>query len=806
MLRDFRYAYRVLKKSLLATTVMIAALALGIGANAGSFVSINAIVLHPFPYPKVDRIMTVWETMPKLGIRRGGFASANFTDLKEQNRSFARLAAYRPWTVNITGGDRPERVDAVKVTQEFFQVFGATAKVGRTFADNVSEPGADRVAVLSESLWHTRFASRPDIAGQTISLGGQNYSIVGVMPDDFDYPLATEVWVPLTFTAAEKTDRDFRDLLVVGLLKPDAGIPRAAAEIQAIAQRLGQQYPETNADWSAAVTPLRQMTEETTNQFIRVLMVASLFLLLLAAANVANIQLARATSRVKALAIEAALGAGRWRLARSLCAETILVAVSGGAIGLVAANWWNSVGRRSIPAVVYHWVPGLRYSRVDATVVVFTLVVSLLTGILCSLPAIAHLLGKNSSSVLGEVLSQGSRAVAGSRRSRLRNALVVSEVAMALLLLVGAGAMINTLQHMLSLNLGFNPSNLLTAEIALPKKDYPENEPISRFFDRVLPEVAGIPGVKRASMEGGMGEAVGFQVEGRNELIKTEQKPDIRVVGPDYFDAMQLRMIRGRAILDADAPSSSPVIVISESVARRYFEGSDPIGRRIHFNSGNQPPWYTVVGTCADTINWFTNQGEPAIYISYRQVPRLALVERTSRLLLRTAGDPSLAAAALIARVRSADPAEPVYQIKTMEETFDEQRSGVQAATNVMMSNALIALFLAVTGIYGVVSYFVNQRTKEIGIRIALGAAPRGILKMTLGEAGRVVMIGLAVGVPAAYLLMRVLSSALYNVVIVRWTTFSAVTLLLTAAALLAAYLPARRAAKVDPIIALRTD
>jgi len=788
--------------------LMVLSLALGIGSNVGSYNVFDALLLHPFRYPNVDRILRVWETLPRLNLQYGGVSPSDFADFRAESRSFEQLAAYRPWTVNMTGGDRPERLNGAKVTAGFFSVFSASAKFGRTLADTESDSGADRVAVVSESFWHARFASRPDIAGQTIALGGQNYTIVGVMPDEFDYPLATDVWVPLTFTPTEKAGRDFRDLLVVGLLKKQVSVAQAAAEVQALARRFGEQFPSTNRDWSASVTPLSQVSvgAEVSRQFIRVILIAGLFLLLLAGTNVAGIQLARSTSRIKTLAIESALGASRLRLARLLCVETILVALAGGCLGIIAAFWLNAVNRNSIPAFVYQMIPGLRFIEIDSKAILFTIGLCLVTGVLCSMPAIAHLLLKQSSTFLGAVISQGNRTLAGGPRNRLRHILVTCEVAGALLLLVGAGVMMNTFQHMVQLNLGFNPSNVLTAEINLPKQGYPANSRVHAFFDRVLPELSALPNVRSASMEDGLGEAVAFSVEGLNEADKTKSMPDIRVVGTNYFNTLQLPIIRGRVIAEEDGPSAAPVVVVSESVAKRYFDGMDPIGRRIHFAVGTQPPWYTVVGVCGDTIEWFTNTPEPAIYISYRQAPALSLVARTARLVLRTSGDPSLAASGVIARVRTADPAEPVYQMQTMEQSFRDQRSGVEASARILTLNALIAIFLAVTGIYGIISYFVSQRTKEIGVRIALGAAPSGILKMTLWSAGRIVGYGLAIGVPAAYLLMRVLSSMLYNVIVVKWTTFSGVTLVLTAAGLLAAYVPARRAAKIDPIIALRLD
>lgn len=796
MLLDLIYACRVLKRSSIATTVTILALALGIGANIGSFMSVNALIFHPFPYPHLDRITTVWGTLPKSGLTRAGVTAADLDDWKRQSKSFEALAAYQPWTVNLTGADRPEPVQAARAGAGFFQVFGMRPSMGRVFVEN--ESAKPQVTVLSNRFWRGKFASAPDVIGKTIPLAGQNYTIVGVMPDDFDYPLATQVWVPLVLSPSEAADRVQHDFLAVGKLKPGVSAAQANAELRSTASVLEQQFPKTNAGWSATAEPLRQMADSVTARFIEVLTVATLFLLLLAAANVANIQLAQAMNRRETIVIEAALGASRFRIARSLCFQTVLLALAGGAAALLAVSWMGDWNRASIPASIYQIVPGLRQLRLDSTVILATLALSFATGILCSLPVILHLLGRRSAPNLTETINQGSRHVAGGRKHLMRDMLVIGEVAMALLLLVGAGVMVNTFQHMARLNLGFNPSQLLTAQISLAKQTYPQDAQVTAFFDRLLADLSTIPGVRGASVEMDTGTAAGFQIEGRPDPVAADPKPDVRMVDARYLQTMQMPILAGRAIAEQDTAGSLPVIVISKSIAQHYWPGSDPIGHRVRFG---QSPWLTIVGVSGDTIQWFTNQPEPAAYTAYRQKPVL-----NAQVLLRTSGDPTLVEKAVAAKVRAIDASEPVYQMKSMDQIYFEERSGVQLSATSMESNAAIALFLALTGIYGVISYFVSQRTREIGIRIAVGASTADILKMTLREACRVAGVGLAIGVPATYLLMRVLSSALYNVVVVKWTTFSGITLLLAAAALLAAYIPSRRAASVDPMVALRNE
>ena len=798
LLRDVRYAYRLLMKSRGATIIAVLALALGIGANAGTFIGLNAVILDVFPYPDLDRIMTLWET-PKGRPDHQGVAPANYIDWTEQNRPFEELAAYRPWTVNLTGADRPQAVAAAKVTPGFFSVLGMKPNLGRSFRTDEAEPGNDRVAILSDGFWRNRLDASPDTVGRTISLGGQRYTVVGVMPSDFDYPLATEVWVPLGLTDQEKDIRDSYTLLALGRLKPGVNRMAAATEMKSIAEGLQRQYPRTNEGRSIDVMPLREMANQETGRFLTVMFGASLFLLALAGTNVASIQLARATGRQKAIAIQFALGATRFRVARSLMAESILLALAGGCIGLWAAEFTVAASQATIPPSVYRFVAGLRNLRVDSTVVVFTLVVSFLTGIFCSLPAVFQLVRGRSTDALTDHLKQGDRSLAGDTRSRLRNALVAFEVAMALLLLIGAGVMVNTFEHMLMLNLGYNPKNVLTMQISLPSADYRDSSQIAAFYDRTLSELSTIPDVKNVSVIGTVGVAA-LVIEGRPDPKPDEPRPNVRAVGDGYFRTMEIPMVQGRGITAQDTGEAQRVVVINKGVAQHYWPDSDPIGHRIRIG---ESPWLTVVGVSGDTMDWFFNQPQPSAYVPYRQ---MSLGLSSMRLMLRTEGDPTLAANPARARIRALDPAEPIYDVKTMEQALFEERSGVQVFARGMMQNALIALFLAVTGIYGVMAYFVNQRTKEIGIRVALGAATSDILKMTFGQAGRLAGFGMLIGIPAAYVLMRILSSALYNVVVVRWTTFAVAAIVLALAALAAAYIPARRAAAVNPTVALRND
>jgi len=797
MLRDFRFAYRMLRKSPVTTGVSVLALALGIAANAAMFVSVRFLLLEPFPYPNLNRIVTVWETVPRQGLERAGVSPANFMDWTSQSKSFEEWAVYRHWTVNLTDAGALHTVDAARVTPSFLRVFGLKPSLGRIFSDSEGQAGNNQVAVISEALWRTQFGAQPDIVGKSVSFGGVNHTIVGIMPIEFEYPLGTQIWAPLTLSEAEKTERDFHSLLAVGLLKPNVQADQAAAELATIAKGLAQDYPRTNEGWSTSVVPLSQLADQVTGRFLSILSIASLFLLLLAVANVANIQLAQAQSHRKTFAVEAALGAGRFHIFRLLCAQGILLAIGGGVLGFWVAAWLNQLSAVQIPAQVYHWVPGIRNIRVDSTVVLFTSVLSLIAGVLCSLPAAGHLLGRRGSHSLTEALSQGGRT-AGDMRTRFRHGLVVAEIAIALLLLVGAGVLVRTFQHLADLNLGFNPANLLTAEVSLPVTDYPSDAQMKSFFDVLLPNLMEIPNVTSASIVGEMGRAAEFFVEGRPEPGPTERRPVVRAVDGEYFRTMELPVLRGRAISAEDAAGSIPVAVISTSLAEYYWPGSDPIGKRVRWG---RSPWLTIVGVSADVKDWFFNTSEAAGYVSYRQAPVSNMQVR-----LRTDGDPLRVSNALMSSVRALDAREPIFNIKSMEQSLSEERSGVEAAARMMRGNAVMALFLAVTGIYGVVSCFVSQRTREIGIRIALGATRRGVLNLVFGRAYLIVGAGLAIGIPASYLLMRILSSVLFDVVLVQWSTFLFATALITLAAFVASYLPARRAQAVDPIVALRIE
>ena len=802
---DFRYALRALRKAPGTTAVAALALALGIGVNTSAFIWVSALVLHPLPYPGLERIMTVWETVPKLRAGRDAVAPANFLDWRQENRAFEQLAAYRPWDANLTGTGEPERIQACLVTGDFFALLGMKPTLGRSFSREEEETGGSGAVLVSHGFWQRRLGSSPDAVGRTVSLDSRNFTIVGVMPADFDYPLATELWAPLAMTPQEKNQRAIRTLLVLGRLKPQVTVAGARAAMGVVAGRLERAYPQSNASRAVALVPLRELTNQITDRFVLTLLGAAAFVLLLACANVASLMLARATGRQRQFAVEAALGASRFRIARLLLAESTLIALLGGVLGIWQAAWNLDVAKSRVAPELLRFVAGMRSMHIGWEVALFTLAVSVLAAVLCGLPAILLALRTNAASDLAEALKEGGRgptSVPG--RSRARSARVVGEVALALVLLVGAGLMVEAFQGFLTASPGFNPKRLLTMHVVLPEQQYREPAQTAAFYDRVLRALGALPGVRIAGAYADKGNPDGFSIEGRPELRHGELRPGVRAVSGHYFETMELPIRLGRAISDQDGADSPRVVVLSESVARQYWpdypHGADPIGRRIKLGN-SQSPWLTVAGVSGDVTDWFTGQPEPAAYIPSVQDPQRAMT-----LLLRTAGDPLAAAAGARAAVRAVDRNPPMYDVKSMEQIIAWQTSGVEAAAFSMETYATIALLLALTGIYALTSYSVAQRTHEIGIRMALGARGGDVLRTVVGQSLRTAGAGLAIGLPAAVILTKIMSSVLYNVVPMDLRLVAAFTVLLGTSALLAAYVPARRAARVDPMVALHHE
>ena len=829
LLLDVRYAFRALRKSPGATLVAALALALGIGVNTSCFIWVNSLVLHPFPYPHMERIVTLWETTPKFAAQRDTAAPANALDWREQNRAFERLAFYRPWDASLTGAHEPERIQACQVTADFFPVLGMDAALGRTFSKQEEDPAASGVVVISHGFWQRRLASNPNIVGQTLSLDKRAYTIAGVMPAEFDYPLATEIWAPLALGPSEKNDRAAHTLQVLGRLRPGVSVAEARGAMRLIAHRLEKQYPQTNEARSIDVVPLRDLTNQETDRFVSLLQATACFVLLLACANVANLQLARATTRQRQFAVEAALGAGRFRIARRLIAESTLLALLGGCLGIWQASWNLEMEKSHVPSEVLRFVPGMRAIHIDGTVAAFTLLASLVAGILCSAPAALIVLGKKAGADLGETLKQGGRSAGASHtRSRMRAALVAAEVALSLVLLVGAALMVETFQHMLAANPGYNPKNLLSMKIALPSPEHrapvqiagllagtygarlqPESggrtpAEITAYQDRALRALTSLAGVRGAAASADLGTAAGFYVEGRPEPRPGDATPWVRAATGTYFETMELPIREGRGISPQDGADSPRVVVLSETVASHYWPGyprtDSPIGRRVRLG-GPQAPWLTVVGVSGDMRNWFYGSADPFVYVPYAQSPSPVM-----GLLLRTTGDPLALAPSARAMVRSVDRDPPIYDVETMEQQIAWETSGVGGATYGMKKYAVIALLLAITGIYAVSAYIVAQRTHEIGVRMALGARQADVLKMIVAQSFRMAGAGLAIGLPLAYVLTRVASSLLYNVIVVDLRALAAFTAILALAALLAAYFPALRAARVDPAVALHEE
>ncbi|HEX8140381.1 MAG TPA: ABC transporter permease [Pyrinomonadaceae bacterium] len=813
--KDVRYGLRLLLKRPAFTLIAVLTLALGIGANTAIFSVVNAVVLRPLPFAGPERLVMVWETMP--GNDRRSVAPGNFTDWQRQAQSFEQLAGYSSAALNLTGDGEPERVTGAAVTANIFKTLGVEAARGRTFTADDAEREGGRVVVLSDGLWQRRYGSDPNVVGRSLSLDDKTYTVVGVMPAGFRFPIQSELWIPGSRGSAVSpslaaqfpesnlsTERDIHIYSVIGRLKPGVTLGQAQAEVATIAERLARDYPETNRGLGVNVIPLHEQIVGGVQSILFILLGAVAFVLAVACTNVANLLLAHAAQRERELAIRIALGAGRWRLIRQMLTESLLLSLTGGAVGLLIAMW----GVDLFVALSPGDIPRLNEVGVDGRLLGFTLFISLATGLgFGLLPALqATRLDPQHS------LKEGStKATEGRRRRRVRNLLVVAEIALAQVLLIGAGLLVISFARLQSVEPGFHPSHLLTARLSLSVTKYKESAKKIVFYNQLLERMRAIPGVERVGLVmnlplSGSNMNRGFVVEGRPEPKPDENVTvDYQVISPGYFETMQIPLVRGRAFTERDAEDGPRVCVINETMARKYFPGEDPVGRRIAFgDTSKEESWRTIVGIAGDVRHARMEEPPfPGAYTPYAQDR-----ESWSRmsLVIRSTGDPSALAAAVRREVMAIDPAQPISNIQTMEQVMAASVTRPRFTMLLLGLLASVALALAVVGIYGLMSYSITERTHELGIRMALGAQASDVLRLVLGQGLRLILIGIALGLAGAFALTRLMASLLYGVSTIDPVTFVVVSLLLTVVALLACYLPARRATKVDPMEALRYE
>jgi putative ABC transport system permease protein len=800
---DIRYAIRNLIKRPAFTFIAAITLALGIGANTAIFSSVYALLLKPLPFPELNRVVAVWDSYPSRGVTRNEVAMANYVDWRSQNQSFEQLALYSWWTTNLTGIDPPERLQGFRVTANFLDTLGVKPLMGRNFTEEENQPGKGAVAILTHALWQRRFGGDPNILGKTITLSGVVCTVIGVMPETFRYPANAEVYAPMPMSPQVVGNRQFNSYYVVGRLKPGASVQSAQADIDNITVRLEQQYPQTNTGSRATVFPIVADTVRKYEMGLWMGMASVAFVLLIACANVANLMLARASGRQREIALRAALGASRWRIVRQLLTESSIVALIGGALGILIAVWGIDALRAANPGDAAKFAPGWQQLGINFTVLVFTVALSLLSGLLFGLAPALEVSKPN----LNDALKEGSRQSSGGTH-RLRSSLVVLEVALSLVLLVGAGLFFRSFVTLFKTDPGFNPDNVMTMSLMLSPAKYKDEPQTAAFYADLVQRVKATPGVASAAAVnhlplGGSNSSEAFLVEGVPEPPPGQENIGrYRVCTPDYFATLQIPILRGRAFTEQDKAGAPPVVIVNETLARKYWPGQEAVGKRIRFQAPlDRAPWMEVVGMIKDVKHELTLEVTPEFYLPHAQDGWRGMV-----VVARTTGDPASLAGSLRQNVWAIDKDQPVAEVRTMVEVRSIS-VGLQQFNSWMIGIfALVALLLASIGIYGVMAFAVAQRTREIGIRMALGARRTDVLRMVVLNGMKLAVIGLAIGLVASWLLTRFISSLLYGVQPTDPLTFMAVSACLLLAALLACYLPARRATKVDPLEALRYE
>ncbi|MGH9498339.1 MAG: ABC transporter permease [Terriglobales bacterium] len=814
LLQDLKYGTRVLLKSPGFTAVAILVLTLGIGANTAIFSVVNAVLLRPLPYRDFSHLVQVWHVPPPKsfpGVTRFAVSAANYLDWNNQNHVFDQLAIYTYANLNFSGKGQPESVTSGVVSPNFFAALQVRPLLGRTFLPDEDLPGHANVAVLGHALWRDRFGSDPAIVGQNVTLNGQGYLVAGVMPSSFQLPPQVQMWTPLAMTDKEKAVRGEHHFGVIGRLKPGVDVKQAQAEMNTISSQLEQQYPADDKGWGAVVIPLREQLVGSVRPALLVLLGAVAFVLLIACANVANLVLAKTLGRRKEIAIRGALGASRARVLQQVLSETVLLAVAGGVLGLVVAHF----GVRLISAVLAGQLSLTPEINLDGFVLGFTLGISLLTGVLAGLVPAMRL----TKTDLNEALKQGlGRTDADSGGKRTRAVLVVAEVALSLMLLIGAGLMIRSLWLLRNVDPGLDPSHVLTMTVGIPVPStrFPTPQDQSNFFREVLQRVRTLPGVESA----GVIDALPLTGGGSTQPIAIEDRPPaamadqpevaVRLVSPGYLHAMRIPLLRGRDLTEADAQDRPHTILISQSMASRFWPNQDPIGKHITLTFFPDAP-REIVGIVGDVKDNGLDFAEPItmLYTPLAQLSAPALGVWSSfpmSLVIRTNTEPASLASAVSAAVHQVDSELPLLQILTMQQVIDASLSQQRFNMFLLTVFAGLALLLAAVGIYSVLSYSVRRRIREIGIRMALGAQLRDILGMVLMDGMTPTLIGLGLGLAGALMLGRVVSSLIFGVTAKDPLTFGAVSILLAAVAFLASVIPAYRATRVEPMKALRDE
>lgn len=804
LLHDLRYAARMQRKNPAFTIIAVIALALGIGANTAIFSVVNTVLLRPLPYKDPERLVMVWEDATKQGYPRDTPATGNFVDWRDQNQVFEGMAAISDDSFNLTGAGEPERLEGRRVSANLFSLLGVEPQLGRVFTPTEDQPGSQRVVLLSYPLWQRRFGGDPNIVGRSLTFNGDSHIVVGVMPARFQFPSKDDqVWVPIAFTSEDLANRNRHYLQVVARLKPGVMLSQAQTDVSTISLRLQQQYPNSNAELGAVVDSLHEHLVGDIKPALLILLGAVGLVLLIACANVANLLLARAAVRQKEIAVRVALGARRLRLIRQFLTESLLLSTIGGLVGLGIAYGGLFLLKTFIPENISQ----AREISMDLKVLGFTLFVSVATGVIFGLAPAVQAVRFNQI----ETLKEGGRdAATGGSGKRLRSLLVTAEVAISLVLLIGAGLLINSFLRLRNVDPGFNSSNLLTMKVVLTDAKYTTFEQCATFYSNIVERVQSLPGVRSAAVTTNLP----LYRQGNSSSIVIEGRPDpppnqapvvvIRVTSPGYFDTMSIPLLSGRKLTDHDTADTPSVVVISETMARRFWPNEDAIGKRIAIGRArSQDDWIPVVGVVKDVRQFeLAAEPRPQMYFSHRQ----AAFFLPNDLVVKTDVEPTSMAASVRNAVWEVDKDQPVSNIQTMDQILADSIARQRFSMMLLAIFAAVAMVLAGVGIYGVMSYSVAQRTREIGIRMALGAQTTAVLKLAVGYGMKLVIAGIIIGLIAAFALTRLMATLLFGVTATDPATFALISILFVFVAAIASYIPARRATKVDPIIALRYE